>query len=657
MLHWENITLRRMLPYGVCVVVTAILVWLALGDTFLFTVTELTLAFCLLAQSFGLIAGYAGRLAFGNVMFFGIGGYAVAGGEFYHLYPPLVGVLVGLATCGLIAPLLSLLLWRLTNLMFALVTFALAAILLALFSLPNVAGGPLGIIASTPSGSLDLLNLNLSADWQWIVAGAALVLIVATGTDKLSRSRMGLQLSAVRGDRGAAAAAGIDGRTLTSIVWSASACIASLAGAYYFVMSGFLDPTSAFGLTITTLMIVPAVLGGLLSPWGPLVGAIVIPLGFYLNRSVGTSGRGGNDQIVYAIILIFTMRFMPQGLIRYASHLGHEAASSWSLRRLPHLARRDGRGANNSEPQPGSRSPQQQNPSAVGLGAGPVASADRSTAPESAPVSRLLELPPQTGAAVPGFVTSNDVLLDVRELRKSFGGVEALAGVNFSIAPGELVGIIGPNGAGKTTLFRCISGEARADAGSIIFDGQEVLGRKAYVLARLGIRRTFQIPRIFSDLTVQENIAIPLMRSLDKAAALTRAEAIADAVGLGGALRAYPELVSTVDQRRIELGRAVAGDVRLLLLDEVMSGLSEEEAKRMTKVVAALSSQFGVAAVVVEHVIGFLTGIVERVIVVAEGKIIADGHAGLVMNDEAVARAYFGRYAPGHLAGREGTPP
>jgi branched-chain amino acid transport system permease protein len=622
-----------------------VLLALSTGDVFLATVAELTLAFCLLSQSFGLVAGYAGRLAFGNAMFFGIGGYAVAAGEFYQIYPPLVGLAIGLVVCGALAGLLSLILWRLTNLMFALVTYALAAILLAIFSLPDVIGGPLGVVASAPSEGSDVVNLSLSSDWQWILAGAILVLLTVIGVDKLRRSRVGMQLAAVRGDRSAAAASGLDGRKLTSIVWAVSACIASVAGSYYFAMSGFLDPVSAYGLKPITFMIVPAILGGLLSPWGPVVGSVVLPLGFYLNQVVGSQGSGGMDQLAYAVILILTIRLIPLGVIHYASALLHAVVNSAPYGLLV-------QGRQQSFVLPTAPRATVDSPEADGR-EGLSNSLEHGDGVDNGRFS-VIPASVEEGRPSDARVDSREPLLVISDLRKSFGGVEALAGVNLSIAAGELVGVIGPNGAGKTTLFKCISGEVSADSGSIQFDGQETTGRQAYELARLGVRRTFQIPRIFSELTVQENIAIPLMRSLDKDAALARAADIADTVGLTRVIGANPQELSTVDQRRIELGRAVAGDVRLLLLDEVMSGLSEEEAARMTQVVSGLSENFGVAAVVVEHVIGFLTGIVDRVVVVAGGTIIADGPANIVVDDQAVSQAYFGKYAPIH-AEREGN--
>src|SRR5205814_7198693 len=173
-------------------------------------------------------------------------------------------------------------------------------------------------------------------------------------------------------------------------------------------------------------------------------------------------------------------------------------------------------------------------------------------------------------------------LLAVRDVSKRFGGVNALAGVTFTVEPGQVLGVIGPNGAGKTTLLNCISGLTRVDAGDIRWEEQSISGMPPYRIARLGIGRTFQIVRPFPSMTVRENTAMGALfgrpgARLQPGAALKEADTVLDVVGLGEK-RHYPVLRLTVpDRKRLEVARALAMRPRLLLLDEVMAGLNQVE--------------------------------------------------------------------------------
>jgi len=241
-------------------------------------------------------------------------------------------------------------------------------------------------------------------------------------------------------------------------------------------------------------------------------------------------------------------------------------------------------------------------------------------------------------------------LLTVRDLSKRFGGVNALAGVSFTVDQGDVLGIIGPNGAGKTTLLNCISGLYRPDAGDIHWEAATIRGMAPYRIARLGIGRTFQIVRPFPSMTVRENTAMGALFGrargrLQPAAALTEADSVLDLVELGEK-RHYPVLRLTVpDRKRLEVARALAMRPRLLLLDEVMAGLNGVEVEQALRMVRRVRDS-GVTIVLIEHVMKVIVGICNRALVLNFGRTLVEGPPAEVLKDRRVIEAYLGqRYA------------
>jgi branched-chain amino acid transport system ATP-binding protein len=241
-------------------------------------------------------------------------------------------------------------------------------------------------------------------------------------------------------------------------------------------------------------------------------------------------------------------------------------------------------------------------------------------------------------------------LLAVRDLNKRFGGVNALAGVSFTVDEGDVLGIIGPNGAGKTTLLNCISGLYRPDAGDIHWEAASISGMAPYRIARLGIGRTFQIVRPFPSMTVRENTAMGALFGrphgrLQPGAALAEADDVLELVGLGEK-RHYPVLRLTVpDRKRLEVARALAMRPRLLLLDEVMAGLNDVEVEQALQMVRRVRER-GMTIVLIEHVMKVIVGICNRALVLNFGRTLVEGPPAEVLKDRRVIEAYLGqRYA------------
>jgi len=239
------------------------------------------------------------------------------------------------------------------------------------------------------------------------------------------------------------------------------------------------------------------------------------------------------------------------------------------------------------------------------------------------------------------------VLLEVRGVRKRFGGVVALDGVSIAVADGELVGLIGPNGAGKTTLFHVISGFLRPDAGSVRFAGHEIGGLPPHQICQLGIARTFQIVQPFEALSVLDNVAVAYLhgrfgRSATVRAAREAARRFLDLVRLLDRADLAAGSLNLSERKRLEMARALATGPRLLCLDEVMSGLTHSELEPMARTVDRLRRELGLTVLMVEHNVRLVARLCQRVVVLHYGQVIADGPPDAVMTDPRVASAYLG---------------
>ena len=238
-----------------------------------------------------------------------------------------------------------------------------------------------------------------------------------------------------------------------------------------------------------------------------------------------------------------------------------------------------------------------------------------------------------------------DRALEVTDLTKRFGGFVALDTVSIHLDRGERLGLIGPNGSGKTTLINCISGALFNDAGTVVFNGQDITSMPAHKRAHMGIARSFQIPRPFKSMTVLENLCVPLEYAAwdraDRHHIDEQAMEILETVKFADRAHDNSSGLTQVDMRKLELARALAAKPTLLVSDEAMAGLSSSEVDEILEILMVLNAQ-GVAVIMIEHIMRAVMRYSERIVVLDAGKKIADGPPDEVIHNREVERAYLG---------------
>ena len=236
-------------------------------------------------------------------------------------------------------------------------------------------------------------------------------------------------------------------------------------------------------------------------------------------------------------------------------------------------------------------------------------------------------------------------MLELVDVSVRFGGLRALDGLSFTVQPGEILGVIGPNGSGKSTAFNVITGAVKSDHGRVVYEGEDITGLPAHRIARKGIARTFQVVRPFPHLTALENVLAGRLFGGEGAprdeASVTESMAVLEKVGLAGKAYVRAESFTILERKWLEVGRALAGQPKLMLLDEFMAGVASGEIPAAVDMVKSINAS-GVTVVLVEHIIKAITDACDRVVVLDAGRKLVEGSVGDVVRDPDVIEAYLG---------------
>ena len=550
----------------------------------------LVLVWASFGLSWNLFSGYTGLISFGHAVFFGLGAYTTALGQIYFDLSPWILIPVAACFSGLAGLLIGYPTFRLRSHYFALAMLAYPLAILNVFEWLGYQELTIPMKREFPAV---YLQFNDPRIYTLIALGITVAIMLLSRL--IERSRFGMALIAIKQNEAAAEAVGIDALAWKLRAIALSGAIAGAVGAFYAVVLLVVTPQSVFGMLISAQALTVTMFGGVGTVWGPVIGsAILIPTGEILQAQLGARFPG-IEGVIFGVAIVVVILAAPEGIY-------------WKVRDL--MRRR----------------------LASTLGAQIVPSTLHEHGHASATPASLRVVPQQSGK----------VILTVRNLSKSFGGLRAVQDVSFDVMQGSILGIIGPNGAGKTTLFNLLNGFQRPNSGEILLDGYNVVGGKPHRLCHAGIGRTFQVMRPFPRLSVADNVVIGayVHSKNDNDARRLATDAIARIGLLDIADRIAGEL-TTKQLRLMELARALAGRPRILLLDETLAGLGTVEAAEVVSVLRTLARE-GITIVIIEHTMHAMVRLVDRFLVLDHGAVLVEDSPEAVTKDARVIEAYLG---------------
>jgi len=570
---------------------------LTITNSYYQLIMTLVLVWAVFGLSWNLLSGYTGLISFGHAAFFGIGAYTTALGQIYFDLSPWLLIPIAAMLGGLAGLLIGFPTFRLQGHYFALAMLAYPLAILYVFewlgfqeiTLPIKRDNPIAYMQFADPRAYTLLALVM-------LVGAILL------TRTVERGRFGMALLAIKQNQAAAEAAGINTLAWKLRAISLSGAVAGAIGAFYAVVLLVVTPQSVFGMLVSAQALTVAMFGGVGTVWGPVIGSVIlIPLAEALNAEAG-SRFPGIQGVIYGLAIIGVILVAPDGLF-------------WKVRDILRRCKL------------------------------PLPSAEATFAPVTATVTKL---PVSTRRDQSSG--QMDVVLEVSNLSRSFGGLKAVQNVSFKLHRNEILGIIGPNGAGKTTLFNLLNGFLRPDTGEVLVEGRDMFARKPHELCEAGVARTFQIMRPFPRMSIADNVVVGayFRAKTDAEARSLAADAIAR-VGLSPIAERIAGELSTKELRLMELARALAGQPRILLLDETLAGLGHDETDEVVAVIQRLARD-NMSIAIIEHTMQAMVRLVDNFLVLDHGAVLVEGKPDAVTRDTRVIEAYLGKKWVAHAA-------
>jgi branched-chain amino acid transport system permease protein len=531
-----------------------------------------------LATSWSFLSGYAGYFSFGHGAFFGAGMYATATLTTAFDVPFLATLPVAGALAAALAVGIGAVVFRVQRLRGEL--FGLLTLAVGFVLATIVLNTQIDGGPGVYLSAVPLPRILSSPTGTLYLLGLALAVATVGGAYAISHSRLGLGLYAIHDDEDVAEGKGVPTFAYKLVAFGLSAGIAGIAGGIHAMYVSYVTVGETFSITVPLYVVLMSVLGGARHWLGPAVGATIIASSLY-------AFTGGQQAVLgraaVALVLILVILLLPEGVVP-------AALARWRRWRPRPLA---------------------------------VASV-----PGPAPAVAV------AGAA-----------LACEHVWRTFGGIQALRGLSLSVAPGEIVGLVGPNGSGKTTLINVISGYHAPDRGRVTLGSQTLTGRAAHDIAALGVSRTYQIPRPFAHFSALDNVALAAIFGADRLTpqqARDEARGWLEFAGLGRRATALPHELNLHERKFLELARALAPRPRVILLDEVLSGLNPAEIAGAIRLIQQIRAR-GVAVLFVEHLMRAVLELCDRVVVLNEGEVIATGSPAEAMQADRVIEVYLGK--------------
>lgn len=580
--------LDRSMAVSIGLIIVATTVIAAYSGAYAISMTVGLLTWMYLCVAWNIVGGMVGQVSFGHAAFFGIGGYVSTYLAVTFGISPWIGMFVG----GLVAAVAALAIgylpfrWNLSPLIFALLTLAFSYVLEFGVGGFKSLGGTNGLYAKAVGTTF--WDFRFADPVAFLIIISAMLCGLLAIVSLTYASRRGFFWRAVHDNEAAAASMGVNPFLIKQEALAISAFATALAGSFQAQFIGFIDPPSMFGIEITIFVLLFTVVGGAGTLLGPLLGPLVLfPAGEFLRIYLLNHGGGGLHHMMYGVALISVILLWPGGIVSGLSRLG----LSRGKLRIP----------------------------STGLDVvAPGVSTDRPVAHSNA--------------------------LEIEKVTKAFGGLVAVRDVSFDVKHGEILGVIGPNGAGKTTLFSMLGGFVRPTAGTIRFEGREIQTLPPFEVCHLGVARTFQITQAFPSLTVREVVVAAALVRNDEREAVALADGIISQMGLLHRSDVSSGEITLAEQRRLEIARALATRPRLILLDEILGGLTPREADEAIENIRRIR-QHGVTVLVIEHMVRAVMCLCDRIVVLDAGELISIGTPQEISKDPRVIEAYLGNAA------------
>ena len=584
---------RELLAVGGIAAVLAAALGAAAND-YVLSVLNFIGLFAVAVMGLVIVLGYAGQIVLGHAAFMAIGAYASAILTHRAGFTPPIAIAAAAALVAAAAWVAGKPILRLRGFYLALATMAFAIIVdSVLVGWTDLTEGPSGMVGIPP---LSVAGFKVVGEWPNLLFTTALVLVALAVTLTIDRSMTGVGLRALHRDEELAATLGVDVPRLKTGAFVLSAVYAGVAGACYAHYARFISP-EVFGLHASFDLLLVAMLGGVWTPYGALIGAGILK---FLPEALGAFRD--YRLMAYGLVFILITFYCPDGVAGWGRDL---------------LARR--------------------------------------RRPGTTAVPAPMRLP--SGASAPPGAAGQPLLV-LEEVSRAFQGLQAVAAVSFAVRRGEITALIGPNGAGKSTIVNLVSGLLHPDRGRIVFEGADLARCAPWEIVRAGVARTFQNVRLLGDLGVSENVLagrcagarLGLASLLGRIARARReyeaeqadARALLADVGLADYADHPARTLPFGSQRIVEIARALATRPRLLLLDEPAAGLNDAETEALAHLLRALVAR-GITILLIEHNMTLVQAVADAVVVLHHGQTLAAGDPDAVFRDPVVVDAYLGQ--------------